>query len=98
MPAPLEQLPSILAAADAHLITLRSEFAGIVLPSKVYSCIASGRPVLFVGPKESDVHLLCSCAPDLIYEQVDPGDADGFAAALERIAQRQLAPIATRAV
>jgi hypothetical protein len=98
MPAPLEQLPSILAAADAHLITLRSEFAGIVLPSKVYSCIASGRPVLFVGPKESDVHLLCSCAPNLMYEQVDPGDAAGFAAALERIAQRLPAPTVTRAV
>jgi glycosyltransferase involved in cell wall biosynthesis len=87
-PAPLEQLPGILAAADAHLITLRSEFAGIVLPSKVYSCIASGRPILFVGPKESDVHLLCSRAPNLMYEQVDPGDAAGFAAALARIGSR----------
>jgi hypothetical protein len=87
-PAPLEQLPGILAAADAHLITLRPEFTGIVLPSKVYSCIASRRPILFVGPKGSDVHLLCLEAPDLIYEQVDPGDAGGFAAALQRLGSR----------
>jgi hypothetical protein len=84
-PAPLSELPSILAAADVHLITLRPEFAGIVLPSKVYSCISSRRPVLFVGPKSSDVHLLCldSGVP---YEQVDPGDAVGFADSLERLA------------
>src|SRR5204863_5555994 len=40
-PVPLEDLPSLLAAADVHLITLRNQFSGIVLPSKVYACIAS---------------------------------------------------------
>jgi hypothetical protein len=84
-PAPLSELPSILAAADVHLITLRPEFAGIVLPSKVYSCISSRRPILFVGPKGSDVHLLCLDS-GVHYEQVDSGDAAGFADALERLA------------
>ena len=62
-PVPLDQLPSLLAAADLHLITLRSQFSGIVLPSKVYACIASRRPILFVGPESSDVHRLCLAAP-----------------------------------
>ena len=84
-PAPLSELPSILAAADVHLITLRPEFVGIVLPSKVYSCISSRRPVLFVGPKSSDVHLLCLDS-GVLYEQVDSGDAVGFADSLERLA------------
>jgi hypothetical protein len=85
-PAPLDMLPSILAAADVHLITLRPEFVGIVLPSKVYSCISSRRPILYVGPTSSDVHLLCSQAYNIRYEQVDPGDCAGFADALDRLA------------
>jgi glycosyltransferase involved in cell wall biosynthesis len=83
-PVPLVDLPSLLAAASVHLITLRNQFSGIVLPSKVYACIASGRPILFVGPESSDVHLLCSEA-SITYQRVEPGDIDGFAAAIERL-------------
>jgi glycosyltransferase involved in cell wall biosynthesis len=84
-PVPIKDLPSLLAAASVHLITLRKQFSGIVLPSKVYACIASGRPILFVGPESSDVHLLCSQARCIAYERVEPGDIDGFAAAIERL-------------
>jgi hypothetical protein len=87
-PVPLEDLPSLLAAADVHLITLRNQFSGIVLPSKVYACIASGRPILFVGPENSDVHLLCSRARSINYERVEPGESDGFAAAIERLSRQ----------
>lgn len=83
-PVDLKDFPSLLAAADAHLITLRSEFAGIVFPSKVYACILSGRPIIFVGPKSSDVHLLCSQASQR-YIHITPGDVDGFAQALEEL-------------
>ena len=51
-PVPLDRLAALLLAPDAHLITLRDEFVGYVLPSKVYGCVASGRPVLFVGSAE----------------------------------------------
>lgn len=85
-PGELEHLPAILAAADVHLITLRTEFSGLVLPSKIYACLSSGRPILFVGPKSSDVHLLCTEAMHPGYEQVEPGDVDGFARALSRLA------------
>ena len=85
-PGPLNQLASILATADVHLITLRSSFSGIVLPSKVYACIASRRPILFVGPASSDIHLLCTQTDKLCYARVEPGDAVGFAEALQRFA------------
>jgi hypothetical protein len=82
-------LPRLLVTADAHLISLRPEFSGIVLPSKVFGCIASRRPVLFVGPASSDVHVLCRDAGLPAYEHVEAGDIDGFAAALDRLARRK---------
>ena len=85
-PCPLEALPHVLACADVHLICLRPEFAGYVLPSKVYACIASRRPVLFVGPEDSDVHLLCATQAKA-YARIDTGDGRGFATALEGWAQ-----------
>ena len=90
-PVPLDDLPSLLAAADVHLITLRTQFSGFVLPSKIYACIASGRPILFVGPESSDVHLLCSEARSISYERVEPGDVRGFADAIERLGSAVLA-------
>lgn len=51
---PREQLRFSLAAADAHLITLREPFAGIAVPGKLYGIMASGRPALFVGPERSE--------------------------------------------
>ena len=83
-PVPLDDLAALLIAPDAHLITLRAPFWGYVLPSKVYGCIASRRPVLFIGPAASDVLLLCRTAgtgvPCL---HVESGDGDGVYQALQ---------------
>ena len=83
-PVPLDLLPRLLVTPDAHLITLRDEFVGFVLPSKVYGCVQSGRPVLYVGSSRSDVHLLCA---EGVYHRVDVGDASGVAQALEGLAE-----------
>lgn len=85
-PVDLKDFPALLAAADAHLIALKSEFAGIVFPSKVYACILSSRPIVFVGPTSSDVHLLCTRVQQP-YIQVTPGDDTGFARALEQLSE-----------
>lgn len=86
-PVPLELLPRLLVTPDAHLITLRDEFVGYVLPSKVHACVLSGRRVLFIGSERSDVHLLCAegLPPDR-YRRIDVGDAAGVAKALDEIA------------
>ncbi|MEO8276018.1 MAG: hypothetical protein ABI639_07345 [Thermoanaerobaculia bacterium] len=85
-PVPLAELPRLLVTPHAHLITLRDEFVGYVLPSKVYGCIASGRKVLFIGSAASDVHLLCSeRLPAERYERVPVNDAAGFARALDSL-------------
>lgn len=47
------RLPERLAACHVGLVTLQSACAGTVVPSKVYSLLAAGRAVLFIGPRES---------------------------------------------
>lgn len=85
-PVPLQELPALLISADLHLITLRDAFVGFVLPSKVYACIDSARPILFVGSAASDVHLLCSTrVPAGKYRRVDVGDVAGVTAALDAL-------------
>jgi hypothetical protein len=85
-PVPLEQLPRLLLAADVHLITLRDAFVGYVLPSKTHACIESGKRILFVGNKNSDVHLLASRAlPSNRYHRVDVGDVDALVNAMDTI-------------
>jgi hypothetical protein len=85
-PVPLDLLPRLLVTPDAHLITLRDEFVGYVLPSKVHACIRSGRTVLFVGSDRSDVHLLCAQGlPPELYRRAGVGDPAAVARALEEI-------------
>jgi hypothetical protein len=94
-PVALESLAALLVTPDAHLITLRDGFVGFVLPSKVYGCMESGKDIVFIGPRASDVHLLCSRnTAGGRYRQCDVGDVGGVYAALEAIGaaqeQRQL--------
>jgi hypothetical protein len=87
-PVPLEELARLLVTPAAHLITLRDEFVGYVLPSKVYGAIASGRRVLFVGSETSDVHRLCTeRMPAARYRRVATGDPEALARELEELAR-----------
>lgn len=86
-PVPLADLARLLVTPDAHLVTLRDEFVGYVLPSKVHGAIASGKPLLFVGSEASDVHLLARRGlPAERYFRAGVGDAEAVAEALEKIA------------
>jgi hypothetical protein len=49
-----EETPELLASARVHLITMSPGWEGIVVPSKLYGCIRTGRPVLFIGPENAD--------------------------------------------
>ena len=52
---PPRKIPSVLAAADAHLITVKRGLEGVVVPSKMYSILAAGKPIVAVAPDECDV-------------------------------------------
>jgi hypothetical protein len=49
-----EETPGLLASARVHLVTMSPGWEGIVVPSKLYGCIRTGRPVLFIGPENAD--------------------------------------------
>ena len=49
-----EQLRYSLTAPSVHLLTLRSDMAGIAVPGKLYGIMAAGLPVAMVGPEASE--------------------------------------------
>lgn len=52
------QQNTVLAACDIALVTLQDGMYGLGVPSKTYNILASGRPVLFLGPRNSEIDLL----------------------------------------
>lgn len=52
---PKERLPEVLAAADLHLVPLRKGLARSSVPSKLYSILAAGRPVLAAVDEGTEV-------------------------------------------
>ena len=55
---PPAKIPSVLAAADAHIVTIRRGLEGVVVPSKTYAILAAGKPIVAVAAREADVALL----------------------------------------
>jgi glycosyltransferase involved in cell wall biosynthesis len=75
-----ERLRYSLAAGDVHLVTLKANMAGLSVPSKIYGIMAAGRPVIFIGPPDSEVaHLVREAACGFV---IGPGDVQGAVQAL----------------
>jgi colanic acid biosynthesis glycosyl transferase WcaI len=55
---PSSKVSSVLAAADAHLITVKRGLEGVVVPSKMYGILAAGKPIVAVAPRETDAAAL----------------------------------------
>jgi glycosyltransferase involved in cell wall biosynthesis len=52
---PRTRLSLSLTVPDLHIITLKPELSGLLVPSKIYGVLAAGRPVLFIGPEDSEI-------------------------------------------
>jgi glycosyltransferase involved in cell wall biosynthesis len=44
-----------LSVADVHIVSLRPELEGLVVPSKFYGIAAVGRPVIFIGDDRGEI-------------------------------------------
>ena len=52
---PRSRLGHSLGVADVHIVTLRPELEGLVVPSKFYGIAAAGRPTLFIGDPDGEI-------------------------------------------
>ena len=59
---PRETLSDSLAAGDVHLVSLRPELEGLVVPSKLYGILAAGRPTVFIGDPDGEPGRLIATA------------------------------------
>lgn len=78
-----EELPVSLTAAHASLVTMRSDVAGLIVPSKVYGLLAAGVPLLYVGPVSGRVGEIVR--DHRVGLDVRNGDAAGLANAVMRL-------------
>lgn len=51
---PREELRLSMGAADLSIVAVADGLEGLVVPSKLYGIMASGRPALYVGPASSE--------------------------------------------
>lgn len=77
------QLSQNLAEGHVGLVTQLPETVGSVVPSKTYGIMASGRPLLYVGPENA--------TPSLVLQRhccgwrVEPGDVAGIVRLLQNL-------------
>jgi colanic acid biosynthesis glycosyl transferase WcaI len=77
---PIERLPEVLAAADVHIVPLKRGLAHASVPSKLYSILAAGRPVLASIDPGTEVSRTLDQAKAGV--SVPPEDPDAFLGAL----------------
>lgn len=81
--APEAELERRLGAADVHLASLRSDWTGVVVPSKFFGSLAIGRPVIFAGSRKSSIARWIE--QHGVGWVLDGGSIDAVAADLRRI-------------
>jgi len=52
---PASCLKDLMESGDLHLISVRDDTAGLLVPCKFYSAIAAARPTIYVGPAETEI-------------------------------------------
>ena len=81
---PAERLAEVLATGDIHVVPLRAGLASASVPSKAYSVLAAGRPLIAsVDPGSEVARMVTDARAGLV---VLPDDPDAFTAAVEHLA------------
>ena len=80
---PRSRLNEVLATGDIHLIPLKPGLASISVPSKLYSILAAGRPVLASVDPGTEIDLVVTQSG--AGRSVPAGDSEAFISALEAL-------------
>jgi colanic acid biosynthesis glycosyl transferase WcaI len=82
---PKSRLPELLAAADVHVVPLKRGLARSSVPSKMYSILAAGRPIVAsVDPGTEVARTVEEAGAGL---SVVPDDVEAFAKAVRRLVE-----------
>ena len=77
---PRERLPEVLASGDLHVVPLRAGLGSSSVPSKTYSILAAGRPILASVDRGTEVERVVAVAG--AGRSVHPDDPEAFTAAV----------------
>ncbi len=91
---PVGRLPEVLAAGDIHVIALRAGLGRSSVPSKLYSILAAGRPVL--ASIDDGTEVVRVLAASGAGRSVPPEDAAAFCAAIEVLVDEDLTEMGRR--
>ena len=80
---PKERVPEVLATGDIHLVPLRAGLGRVSVPSKTYSILAAGRPVVAAIDPGTEVPRILGASG--AGRAVEPDRADLFVAALREM-------------
>jgi glycosyltransferase involved in cell wall biosynthesis len=73
---PRDQLAHSLPLGDAHFISLREGFQGLIVPSKTYGAMAAGRPIIYQGNPAGEIARMLT--EEGGGQVVAEGDTDGL--------------------
>ena len=79
---PREALGHSLTLPDCHIVSLKPSLEGLIVPSKLYSSLAAGRPVIFLGAPDGEIARLMNANPAFGI-RVAPDDEAALADAIE---------------
>jgi putative colanic acid biosynthesis glycosyltransferase WcaI len=80
---PASKVPSVLAAPDAHVITVKRGLEGVVVPSKMYGILAAGKPIVAVAAEQTDAVSLGAKFGFAV--SADPGSPEQVAAVIRSL-------------
>jgi colanic acid biosynthesis glycosyl transferase WcaI len=52
---PQSRLREVMESGDVHLISVKEDALGMIVPCKLYSAFAVARPSIFIGPADSEM-------------------------------------------
>ena len=95
---PAEDISSVLAAPDLHLVSVKRGLEGVVVPSKMFGIIAAAKPILAVMPRDAEVAALGVQHGFAV--AADPDSADEIACQVRALASEpsRIAAMGQRAV
>jgi glycosyltransferase involved in cell wall biosynthesis len=80
---PRARLADLLGAADVHLASMRPGLEGLIVPSKLFGIMAAARPVVFIGPSDSEIAMVLDA--ERCGVTVAQGDVAGLATAIRSL-------------